>query len=109
MNIAATYQMQLRPRSGQFLMFVELTAIDLPIAETFSRLERLGYTPQLRYSESGKEVKLYALLRDEQFDPTQSIDDLYRLEERIRLFEAFPGSESAIYCPRGLPANQVAC
>jgi hypothetical protein len=77
-------------------------------AETLTLLEQLGYEPQLRYLETNAgELQLYALLRDEQHDPTLPIAEHYLLDERIALFESFPGEETAIYSLRGLPKQQT--
>ena len=105
---ANKYRLQIIPKPGQFLMYVDLSAIaSRSVDETLNLLEQMGYEPQLRYQETQAGLRLYALLRDEQLDPTQSIDDHHRLEERLALYEAFPGEDMAIYCPRGLP-RQVA-
>jgi hypothetical protein len=103
------YQLQTRPRAGQFLVYIDLSLIQSRSkAETLALLEQMGYEPQLRYLEtSAGEIQLYALLRDEQHDPALPIPDHYLLDERIALFEAFPGEETAIYSLRGLPKQQA--
>jgi hypothetical protein len=98
------YQLQRIPRPGQFLLYIDLSEIaSHSVAETLNRLEQMGYEPQLRYLETQNGLRLYALLHDEQLDPTQPIPDHYRMGERLALYEAFPSEDMAIYCPRGLP------
>jgi hypothetical protein len=103
-ELANQYQLPRIPRPGQFLLYVDLSAVtQRSVSETLNTLGKLGYEPQLRYQEMQDGLRLYALLRDEQLDPTQPICDRYRLEERLALYEAFPDDDMAIYCPRGLP------
>jgi hypothetical protein len=103
------YRLEQIPKSGQLLMYVELTAIKgKSISESLALLEAMGYEPQLRYLDLNDGLHLYALLRDEQLDPAQLIDDNYRLDERIALFEAFPGDEMVVHCATGLPARIAA-
>lgn len=99
-------QIQLIPKPGQVLMYVDLSQVKhCSVTEALNRLEQMGYTPELRYLETGNEVKLYALLLDEQLNSAQPVDDFYRMSERLALFEAFPNDETAIFCPRGLPVQ----
>lgn len=108
-QLLTKYQLQMKPRPGQFLVYIDLSMVQSRSkAETLTELERLGYAPQLRFLETPSgEVKLYALLRDEQHDPTQRIPDTYLREETIALFEAFPGEATAIYSLQGVPKPQA--
>lgn len=107
MQTATRYQFQRIPKPGQSLIAVELSALQHhTIDQALEKLEQLGYKPELRYAEGRDGLCLYALLRDEQFDSAEVIDDRYRLDERIALFEAFPDDEMAVHSSRGLPRRQ---
>lgn len=102
------YQLQWRPKPGQLLLYIDFSEIkQRSIGETLTLLEQLGYQPQLRYLESqdseGKTiVKLYALLKDEQHEPTVQIPEDYLESELEALYEAIQPDDLAIRCPRGL-------
>jgi hypothetical protein len=101
-------QIQLKPKAGQILWFVDLSEIrSRSISETLELLEQMGHQPQLRYLETQDGLKLFALLRDEQHDPTQKIDDEYLIDERIALYEAFPKEDLAIHFSTGLPVKSA--
>jgi hypothetical protein len=109
LTVNTQYQLQMRPSVGQFLVYIDLSMIQSRTkADTLALLVQLGYEPQLRYLETQTgEIQLYALLRDEQHDPSFPIADDYLLIDRIALFELFPGEETAIYSLRGLPKPQT--
>lgn len=101
-------QMQTIPKPGQIIVSIELTALQYrSIAEALAIVDKLGYEPQLRYLESKNGLSLFALLLEEQHDPNQAIDDTYRADETIALFEAFPGDDMAIRSSRGCPQRQA--
>lgn len=101
-----TYELQRIPRPGQLMMYIALSELKhMTIKDALTLLESMAYEPQLRYQDTPDGVKLYALLRDEQFSPFERLADDYRVDEKIALFEAFPGDEMAVFCPNGLPAK----
>ena len=103
------YEMVHVPRPGQFLLYVDLTAIKhQSIDASLQQLQKLGYRPQLRYTQAESGIRLWALLRDEQHNPAQRIDDFYRFEEREALHAVFDCPEEVVYCNRGLPQQQAA-
>ncbi|BAU10258.1 hypothetical protein LEP3755_07400 [Leptolyngbya sp. NIES-3755] len=100
------HQIQLHPKAGQILWYVDLSEIrSHSVSEALELLEQMGYQPQLRYLETQNGLKLFALLKDEQRDPNQVIDDEYLIDERLALFEAFPGDDMAIHLTNGVPVK----
>ncbi|MBW4622051.1 MAG: hypothetical protein KME17_22190 [Cyanosarcina radialis HA8281-LM2] len=98
------YQLQLKPNPGQWLLYVDLEEIkSKSVIQVLTLLEQMGYDPQLRYLETDRGVKLYALLKEEQHEPTQSISDEHGFGELIALYEAFKDEDMAIRSSRGLP------
>jgi hypothetical protein len=94
---------QLKP--GQWLLYIDLSDLhSKSVAEAIALLQEMGYDPQLRYLETGEAVKLCALLREEQHNPTQSIPDEYRFDELMALYEAFQPEDMAIQVLQGTPA-----
>ena len=101
------YRMQIVPKPGQIIVSIELTALQKhSIEEALAIVGQLGYEPQLRYLESKAGLSLYALLLHEQHDPSGAIDDAYRVDETIALFEALPGDDMAIHSSRGVPSRE---
>jgi hypothetical protein len=98
-------QFQWKPRPGQWILSIDFSEIkSKSVTQVLSLLEQMGYEPQLRYLETEQGVKLYALLKDEQYDPSQPIpDDHY--EELMALYEAFQPEDMAIGSARGLPVK----
>jgi hypothetical protein len=104
-KITNSCQVQIVPKPGQLLMYVELSEIKKKsIDETIDMLEAMGYAPTLRYWLAPQGIlSLYAVLRVEQHDPLLKIPDDYYQDEMMALYDAFPGEESVVRCSRGLP------
>jgi hypothetical protein len=108
MQTIANCKMQVIPKPGQIIVSIELSGLqNHSIEEALAIVQQLGYEPQLRYLESNSGFSLYALLLDEQHDPNRAIDSLYRVDETIALFEAFPGDDMAIRSSRGCPQREA--
>ncbi len=96
--------MQLIPKPGQLLWYVDLSQVrSRSLSEVLELLEQMGHHPQLRYLESDGSVSLFALLRDEQYEADQPINDEYLIDDRLALYDAFSGEEDAIHFSTGLP------
>jgi hypothetical protein len=103
------YQLQWKPKPGQWLFYIDFSEIQSKsVTEVLALVEEMGYEPQLRYLETEQGLKLYALLKDQQFDPSQSIPDDYGIDELVALYEAFPNEDLAIRSSRGLPIKVAA-
>ncbi len=99
-------QMQRIPKAGQILWYIDLSQIQSrSVNETLELLESIGHQPQLRYQETKEGLKLFALLRDEQTNPAAVIDDEYLIDQRLVLYEAFPGEDMAIHFACGSPVS----
>lgn len=99
-------QIQLQPRPGQWLLYIDLFEIkSRSVTDTLTLLEQMGYMPQLRYLETERGLNLYALLKDEQHDPTQPINDEYGFDELMALYNALQPEDMAIRSSRGLPVK----
>ena len=61
-------------KPGQVILLVDLSDLPQP-SQTLQLLSELGYTPQLRYLEIQTGLHVVAVLKDEQHDPAQPIDD----------------------------------
>ena len=90
------------PKPGEVFLAVNLSAVeDRTVAETLQLLEKMGYTPQLRYRQSKDgNVSLYALLKHERVDPEMLASD-YLGDELDTLAEVIQPPD-AITSPRGL-------
>jgi hypothetical protein len=109
MKIVDKYSVSHPVGPGQYRVMIGLSTLKtMTVAEALEKLEHLGYTPELRYMQNGELISLFALLLDEQHDPTHPIPDLYREEESTALFEAFENDDLAVYISRGLPKRQPA-
>lgn len=97
------YKLQWKPRPGQLLLYIDFSEIkQRSIEATLQILKELSYEPELRYSEREGQVKLYALLKDEQHDPSVPIPDEYLEDELEALYERLLPDDLAIRCARGL-------
>lgn len=98
-------KIQIGARPGQILLFVDLSAVEQP-SDVLKRLTTLGYEPQLRYLELKTGLHVIAILKDEQLDPTQSIDTHPLLDEWESLTEQI--HPEAIRLWHGLPSSSAA-
>ena len=102
------YKLQWKPKPGQLLLYIDFSAIkQRSIEATLQILKELSYEPELRYSEREGQVKLYALLKDEQHDPSVPIPEEYMEEELGALYERLVPDDLAIRCARGLPQTNL--
>jgi hypothetical protein len=91
------------PKSGEVFLAVNLSAVENhTVAETLKLLEDMGYTPQLRYRQSGDtSISLYALLKHEQVALEILVNTDYLGDELDALAEVIQPAD-AITSPRGL-------
>ncbi len=102
-------QIQLQPKPGQWLLYIDFSEIkSRSVTQTLTLLEQMGYVPQLRYLETEQVLNLYALLKDEQHDPTQPINDRHGFDELMALYDALQPEDMAIRSSRGLPVKAPA-
>jgi hypothetical protein len=80
---------------------VDLSEAEHP-SQVLALLEKSGYEPQLRYLELQTGLHLFALLKEEQHNPTQMISDDYWLNEWETLAEQIKLS-TAVRLWRGYP------
>lgn len=91
---------------GQCMLCVKLSDIkSRSTSEVLNLLEQMGYQPELRYDETKVGLKLYALLKFDQLDPTKQIPDEHMDAEFVRLCEVFPGEDMAVRYLRGNPVE----
>lgn len=108
----APLEMPVKPGPGQVLLYVVLSEVEnMTISETLTLLVEMGYQPELRYRQWADEkgalqTSLYAVLKDEQHDPTLEIDSEYLVEELETLWNHIQ-PDLAVRCPRGLPKKSV--
>jgi hypothetical protein len=67
-------------KPGQVVLFVDLSVIEQP-SDVLKRLTTLGYKPELRYLELKTGLHVVAVLKDEQHESTQLLDEEYLLDE----------------------------
>lgn len=67
-------------RAGQIILLVELSLVEQP-DETLDLLRERGYNPTLCQCSFKTGARSMAVLKDEQFDPTQEIEDGYLMDE----------------------------
>ncbi len=91
------------PKSGEVFLAVNLSAVENhTVAETLKLLDDMGYTPQLRYRQSGdSHISLYALLKHERVEPEMLASTDYLGDELDALAEVIQPAD-AITSPRGL-------
>lgn len=90
---------------GQIVLGVDLSEVQHP-SETLTLLTSLGFTPQLRYVEFTVGLHVFALLKEEQHDPTQAIDDDYLMAEWEALVAQI--NPDAVHLWRGAPRRALA-
>jgi hypothetical protein len=61
-------------KPGQVVLLIDLSELPQP-SHTLALLPSLGYEPQLRYLETPTGLHVVAVLKDEQVEPFQTIDD----------------------------------
>jgi ribosomal protein S10 len=109
-SVVETLQMQVTPRPGEALLYVELTAVqNRSVDETLQLLIEMGYSPQLRYLQWAADpnrVSLFALLRQSPYDPEIQGDN-YLIDEFHRLCGVIQ-PEIAVSSPRAVPRHLVA-
>lgn len=97
-------RIMVRPKPGQFLLFVDLGEIEShSLAERLRKLEELDFYIDVEYEYCEDGIRLYALLINDEFRADHRIPDDYRLEDRLRVFQAFEGEEDLVYCRMGKP------
>jgi hypothetical protein len=67
-------------KAGQILLLVDLTQTPQPI-EALTLIQSMGYAPQLKFCIFSTGLHVIAVLKEEQFDPRQAIDDDYLMAE----------------------------
>lgn len=92
-------------KPGQIMLLVDLTLTPNPMA-ALDLLKSMGYEPQLKFCTFTTGLHIIAVLKDEQFDPTQPIDDEYLTDEWIELVERI--NKDAVRLWRGHPKQQPA-
>jgi hypothetical protein len=102
LTTAEILTMPVGAKAGQIILLVELSLIPQP-ERTIEILESQGYSPKL-YSCSFKTgQRLVAVLKNEQFDPSQEIDDEYLMSEWMELGAII--NREAVRLWRGHPAK----
>ncbi len=96
------------PKPGQVLLYIDFSSLTTrSIADALILLKEMGYKPDLRYSQAENEsIKLYAVLKDEQFNSEMPRD--YLSDEWEKLVEAFLPDDMAVRTPRSSPRLAVA-
>ncbi|NJO78921.1 MAG: hypothetical protein HC827_10625 [Cyanobacteria bacterium RM1_2_2] len=98
--------LKIRPgaKPGQIILGVDLSEAE-QASQVLNGLTELGYEPQLRYLELKTGLHVFALLKEEQHHPSQTIDDEYWIDEwemlanqivpstAVRLWRGYPQSE----------------
>ncbi|MBD1995214.1 hypothetical protein H6G00_01040 [Leptolyngbya sp. FACHB-541] len=98
-----TSKLPIGAKAGQIVLLVDLTQTPNPI-ETLDLLKSTGYEPQLRFCVFATGLHIVAVLKNEQFDPSQPIDDEYLMDEWIELVEKI--NPDAVRLWRGHPKPQ---
>lgn len=88
-------------KPGQIILGVDLSETER-CSQVLDLLTELGYEPQLRYLELKTGLHVFALLKDEQHDPTVMIDDEYLMDEWEALVNQITPSK-AVRLWRGYP------
>jgi len=99
--------LKMRPgvRPGQIILGIDLSEVEHP-SEVLALVEQQGYEPQLRYLELKIGLHIFAVLKDEQHEPTVMIDDAYLMDEWEALGRQITPS-TAVRLWRGLPKAQT--
>lgn len=96
-------QLPLKPSPGQWLLAIDLSAINpMTITTALNQLMLMGYAPRLCYQETTNGTKYYALLKNQLNDSMTVIPDDHAYDELMALHEFFP---DAIWSARGLPVR----
>jgi hypothetical protein len=101
-----TLRLKVGAKPGQVVLFVDLSTVEQP-SEVLRLLTSLGYEPQLRYLELKTGLHVVAILKDEQHDPSQQLDEEYLLDEwedltaqinpdAVRLWRGYPLAHSSM-------------
>ena len=97
-------------KPGQVVLLVDLSELPQP-SQTLTLLSSLGYEPQLRYLETPTELHVVAVLKDEQRDPTQAIDEDTWLDEwealALRIMPENPNQAVRLWRGRSPSSNCV--
>lgn len=88
-------------KAGQVILGVDLSEVEQP-SKVLDLLTSLGHQPQFRYLELKVGLHVFAVLKDEQHDPTAMIDDEYLMDEWESLTEKIT-PHSAVRLWRGYP------
>lgn len=98
--------LKMRPgaRPGQMILGIDLSEVEQP-SQVLALTEQQGYEPQLRYLELKVGLHIFAVLKDEQHDPTVRLDDEYLMDEWETLSQQVVPS-TAVRLWRGLPKQQ---
>jgi hypothetical protein len=89
-------------KAGQILLLVDLTQTPQPI-EALTLIQSMGYAPQLKFCIFSTGLHVVAVLKEEQFDPHQAIDDDYLMAEWSALGQRF--NSDAVKLWRGHPKS----
>ncbi len=89
-------------KPGQIILGVDLSKTQRS-SQALSLLTQLGYEPQLRYLELKTGLHVFAILKDEQYDPNLMIDDEYLISEWENLSDQITPS-TAVRLWRGYPS-----
>ena len=94
------------PKNGQVLLYIDFSYLTTrSIADALILLKEMGYKPDLRYSQEGENITLYAVLKDEQFTSEMPRD--YLADEWEKLVEAFLPDDMAVRSPRSFPLQSA--
>jgi hypothetical protein len=98
--------LKMRPgaKPGQIILGIDLSEIEHP-SQILALLEQQGYEPQLRYLELKIGLHIFAVLKDEQHDPTVVLDDEYLMDQWKALRQQIT-PPTAVRLWRGLPKEQ---
>jgi hypothetical protein len=95
--------LKIRPgaKSGQIILGIDLSKVEHP-SQVLALLEQQGYEPELRYLELAIGLHVFAVLKDEQYEPTVEIDEDYLMNEWEALVQQVTPA-TAVRLWRGLP------
>jgi hypothetical protein len=89
-------------KAGQILLLVDLTQTPKPL-EALTLMQSMGYEPQLSFCIFSTGLHIIAVLKNEQFDPHQAIDDEYLMDEWLALGQSL--NPDAVKLWRGHPKS----
>jgi hypothetical protein len=102
LTTAQILTMPVGAKAGQIILLVELSMTPQP-DRTIEILESKGYSPKFYSCAFKTGQRLVAVLKDEQFDPCQEIDDEYLMDEWMDLGAII--NRDAVRLWRGHPAK----